>query len=75
MRLAGLFDDALGGILGSGKTFGMAQSIAEDPTKSFGIVGRQFLDSGNAFGAVGSVTNQKAPLNESMGLMGWDDFG
>ena len=74
MRLAGLFDDAFGGIL-KGGSFGMAGNIAEDPTKGFGIVGRQFLDSGNAFGAVGSITGQKDPLYESMGLPGWDAFG
>ena len=69
MRLAGIFDDALGGILGGGGNgFGMVGQIASNPQDNFGAIGSALLNDGNYFGAVGEATGIKDPIYEELNL-------
>ena len=73
MRLAGLFDDALGGIL-KGNQFGMVGNIAEQPTRGFGAVGQALLHDEKPFGVAGILSGHNTSLPESMGLQPMNGF-
>ena len=76
MRLAGIFDNALGGILSGGEgMFGLAGQIGSNPTNNFGMIGNTLLNDGNYYGAVGEVSGIKNPAFEGLGMPGWDSFG
>ena len=75
MRFADISGGLIGGVLGNGGMFGMAQRIAENPQDNFGLVGNALLNDGRYYGVVSQATGINEPIYEGMGLPGFDAIG